>query len=41
MRQKVAVSGNIAYDFIRERDSSVRKEADINALTSYDKKQPV
>ena len=36
--QRVEVSGNQAYDFIRVRDSSVRREADINALASYDKK---
>jgi len=36
--QRVEVSGNMAYDFLRVRDSSVRREADINALASYEKK---
>lgn len=34
--QRVEVTGNQAYDFIRVRDSSVRREADINGLASYD-----
>ncbi len=36
--KRVTVSGNQAYDYIRIRDSSVRREADINALASMDKK---
>lgn len=36
--QRVEVSGNMAYDFLRVRDSSVRREADINALASYENK---
>lgn len=36
--QRVETSGNMAYDFLRVRDSSVRREADINALASYEKK---
>lgn len=35
--KRVEVSGNQAYDYIRVRDSSVRKEADINALASLEK----
>jgi xylan 1,4-beta-xylosidase len=34
--QRVEVTGNQAYDFIRVRDSSVRREADINGLASYE-----
>lgn len=36
--KRVEVSGNQAYDYIRVRDSSVRREADINALASMEKK---
>lgn len=36
--KRIAVTGNQAYDYIRVRDSSVRREADINALASLDKK---
>ena len=36
--KRVEVSGNQAYDYIRVRDSSVRREADINALASIEKK---
>jgi len=36
--QRVEVSGNMAYDYLRVRDSSVRREADINALASYEQK---
>lgn len=36
--QRVETSGNMAYDFLRVRDSSVRREADINALASYEQK---
>lgn len=36
--QRVEVSGNMSYDFLRVRDSSVRREADINALASYENK---
>ncbi len=33
---RVAVTGDIAYDYLRVRDSSVRREPDIGALASYD-----
>lgn len=36
--QRVEVSGNMAYDYLRVRDSGVRREADINALASYEQK---
>lgn len=36
--KRIEVTGNQAYDYIRVRDSSVRREADINALASLDKK---
>lgn len=36
--KRVEVSGNQAYNYIRVRDSSVRREADINALASIEKK---
>lgn len=36
--KRVEVAGNQAYDYIRVRDSSVRREADINALASIDQK---
>lgn len=35
---RVEVSGNMPYNYLLVRDSSVRKEADINALASYEKK---
>lgn len=36
--KRVEVSGNMPYNYLLVRDSSVRKEADINALASYEKK---
>lgn len=36
--KRIEVTGNQAYDYIRVRDSSVRREADINALASLDNK---
>ncbi|WP_420149738.1 GH39 family glycosyl hydrolase [Spirosoma sp.] len=35
---RVAVTGALAYDYVRVRDQSVRAEADINALASKDAK---
>lgn len=36
--KRIEVTGNQAYDYIRVRDSSVRREADINALASLENK---
>ncbi|TDO28403.1 GH39 family glycosyl hydrolase [Sediminibacterium goheungense] len=36
--KRVEVIGNMPYNYLLVRDSSVRKEADINALASYEKK---
>ena len=36
--QRVSVTGNLAYDFLKVRDSSVRGKEDINALAAKDNK---
>jgi xylan 1,4-beta-xylosidase len=37
--ERVSVTGNMAYDFIRVRDSSVRRQEDVNALAAKDKRK--
>jgi xylan 1,4-beta-xylosidase len=35
--ERVSVTGNMAYDFLKVRDSSVRRKEDVNALAAKDK----